>query len=106
MADVSQISTPDRAACGSTGTPSRLTSPPRRATADTSPDRPCWRHCPEQSSPDEITHERNMERLRELPDVRVERIQKLRQAIANGSLETPERLATAIQRMIAENSGD
>lgn len=105
MADVSQISPPDRAASGSTGTPSRLTSPPRRATASTTADS-SWRHCPEHPSPNEIAHERNMERLRELPDVRMERVQELRKAIADGSLETPERLATAIERMIAENTGD
>ena len=47
-------------------------------------------------------HARYLEQLQSLPSVRQQRIADLRQAIADGSYETPQRLGAAIDRMIDE----
>ncbi len=48
------------------------------------------------------THARLLERLLQLPDVRQELVQRVRQAIADGSYETEEKLGTAVERLLEE----
>lgn len=43
---------------------------------------------------------RYLAQLRQLPDVRLDRVQQVRQAIENGSYETTEKLDTAIDRLL------
>lgn len=43
-----------------------------------------------------------LDQVRELPDVRTDRVAALRQAIASGTYETEERLSTALDRMLDE----
>jgi negative regulator of flagellin synthesis FlgM len=46
-----------------------------------------------------------LSRVREVPDLRVERIAKLRAEIANGTFETPERIAGTVERLLEELTG-
>jgi anti-sigma28 factor (negative regulator of flagellin synthesis) len=41
-------------------------------------------------------------RLAEIPEIRAERVQELRAAIAEGAFETEERLSTAVDRLLDE----
>lgn len=43
-----------------------------------------------------------LSRIRELPDLRVERIARLRAEIENGTFETPQRLAGTVDRLLEE----
>jgi negative regulator of flagellin synthesis FlgM len=42
------------------------------------------------------------DRLAEIPDIRADRVQDIRAAIANGSYETDEALNTAVERLLDE----
>lgn len=42
------------------------------------------------------------DRLRELPDVRVDRVEQIRQAIVDGSYESEAKLDVAIQRLLED----
>ena len=44
-------------------------------------------------------------RVRELPDVRVEKVARLRAEITAGTFETPERLAGTAERLLEELGG-
>ncbi len=48
------------------------------------------------------THARLLERILQLPDVRQELVQRVRQAIADGSYETEEKLGAAVERLLEE----
>ena len=48
------------------------------------------------------THARLLERILQLPEVRMELVQQVRQAIAEGAYETEEKLATAVERLIED----
>lgn len=41
-------------------------------------------------------------RLSEIPDIRADRVQSIRQAIANGTYETADKLDTALERLLDE----
>ncbi len=47
-------------------------------------------------------HSRHLAHLRALPEVRAERIAKIKQMIADGSFDTESRLSAAIDRMLEE----
>ena len=47
-------------------------------------------------------HARHLAHLRALPEVRAERIAKIKQMIADGSFDTESRLSAAIDRMLEE----
>ncbi len=47
-------------------------------------------------------HARHLAHLRALPEVRAERIAKIKQMIADGSFDTDSRLSVAIDRMLEE----
>ncbi len=47
-------------------------------------------------------HARHLAHLRALPEVRAERIAKLKQMIADGTFDTETRLSAAIDRMLEE----
>jgi len=47
-------------------------------------------------------HARHLAQLRALPEVRAQRIVKVKQMIADGTFDTEQRLAVAIDRMLAE----
>ncbi len=47
-------------------------------------------------------HARFMDQLRELPSIRTERVEAVREAIINGTYETPEKLDIAVSRMLEE----
>ena len=48
------------------------------------------------------THARLLDRLLRLPDVRDELVASVRQAIADGTYQTPEKLDIAVQRLLEE----
>jgi len=43
-----------------------------------------------------------MERVREMPDVRQDRVEQIRAQIANDTYETPEKLDVALERLLDE----
>lgn len=45
-------------------------------------------------------HARFMDQLRELPPIRTERVESVREAILKGEYETPEKLDIAVQRLL------
>jgi flagellar biosynthesis anti-sigma factor FlgM len=45
---------------------------------------------------------RFLDRLRQFPEVRMDRIERVRQAIAEGTYETEEKLEVAIDRLVEE----
>lgn len=45
-------------------------------------------------------HARFMDQLRELPSVRTERVEAVREAIVNGTYESPDKLDIAVSRML------
>lgn len=45
-------------------------------------------------------HARHLERLRSLPDVRSAKVDAIRDSIARGSYDTPERMKIALQRLL------
>ncbi|MDA1007604.1 MAG: flagellar biosynthesis anti-sigma factor FlgM [Planctomycetota bacterium] len=45
---------------------------------------------------------KQIDALKAMPDVRLDRIEAMKRAITNGEFDTPERLQTAIRRMIDE----
>jgi negative regulator of flagellin synthesis FlgM len=47
-------------------------------------------------------HARLLDRLLQLPDVRIELVEAVRQAIADGTYETPEKLEVAVARLLEE----
>ncbi|MHC4416468.1 MAG: flagellar biosynthesis anti-sigma factor FlgM [Planctomycetota bacterium] len=47
-------------------------------------------------------HARLLDRLRQMPDVRIELVEKVRRTIAEGTYETPEKLESAVQQLLAE----
>ncbi len=47
-------------------------------------------------------HARLLDRLRDLPNVRQELVQQIRDAIAQGQYETPEKINQAIERLFAD----
>jgi flagellar biosynthesis anti-sigma factor FlgM len=47
-------------------------------------------------------HARFMDQLRQLPSIRTERVEAAREAIMNGTYETPEKLDIAVQRMLED----
>jgi flagellar biosynthesis anti-sigma factor FlgM len=47
-------------------------------------------------------HARFLDRLRHLPDVRQEHIERIRQAIADGTYETPEKIEIALGRILED----
>jgi anti-sigma28 factor (negative regulator of flagellin synthesis) len=71
-------------------------------------------------SPQEVTlkpHERNgragdrvelsdrarwLDRLAQLPDVRIELVERVRQAINDGTYDTPEKIEAAVQQLLEE----
>ncbi len=46
-----------------------------------------------------------LSRVRDLPDLRLERIARLQSEIADGTFETPERLAGTVDRLLEELAG-
>lgn len=48
------------------------------------------------------THARLLERILQMPDVRTELVQSVRQAIAEGTYETDEKLTAAVERLLEE----
>ena len=51
----------------------------------------------------EISEEaRLLNKLAEVPDVRMDRVQELRELIASGRYETPERIAKTVERVLEE----
>jgi anti-sigma28 factor (negative regulator of flagellin synthesis) len=48
------------------------------------------------------TQARLLERILQLPDVRMDLVQRVRHAIAEGSYETEEKLGTAVERLLEE----
>lgn len=50
-------------------------------------------------------HARLMQRLRELPEVRVELIERVRRDMAGGAYESPSVIDAAIERLIQEVTG-
>jgi negative regulator of flagellin synthesis FlgM len=51
-------------------------------------------------------HARFLDELRRLPDVRSDRVEEVRQAIAEGAYETDGRLERAIDRLIQDFLGE
>ena len=47
-------------------------------------------------------HAKLLDRLLQLPDVRIELVETVRQAIRDGTYETPEKLEAAVQRLLEE----
>lgn len=47
-------------------------------------------------------HARHLSHLRSLPEVRADRIAKIKSMIADGTFDTEERLSAAIDRMVEE----
>ena len=47
-------------------------------------------------------HARLLDRVLHLPEVRVDLVQRVRQAIADGTYETDEKLAVAVERMLQD----
>jgi len=47
-------------------------------------------------------HARFLDRLRQFPEVRMDRIERIRQAIDDGSYETDEKIEVAIDRLVEE----
>ena len=47
-------------------------------------------------------HAKLLDRLRQMPEVRQEFVEKVRQAIAQGTYESPDKLNESIQRLIDE----
>ncbi len=47
-------------------------------------------------------HARLLDRLLQLPDVRTELVEAVRQAIRDGTYETPEKLEVAVARLLEE----
>lgn len=47
-------------------------------------------------------HARHLDRLRQMPDVRQSKVEAARNAIADGVFETPDRLRTALLKMLDE----
>jgi negative regulator of flagellin synthesis FlgM len=47
-------------------------------------------------------HARLLDRLLQLPDVRIELVEAVRQAIRDGTYETPEKLEVAVRRLLEE----
>ena len=47
-------------------------------------------------------HAQLLHRLLQLPDVRIELVETVRQAIRDGTYETPEKLEAAVQRLLEE----
>ena len=47
-------------------------------------------------------HARFLDQLRHLPDVRQEHIEQIRQAIADGTYETPEKIEIALGRLLED----
>lgn len=47
-------------------------------------------------------HARHLERLRSLPDVRRAKVEEIRDSIARGTYDTPERMSAALQRLLDE----
>ncbi|MBX3354194.1 MAG: flagellar biosynthesis anti-sigma factor FlgM [Phycisphaeraceae bacterium] len=45
-------------------------------------------------------HARHLERLRSLPDVRSAKVDAIRDSIARGTYDTPERMKVALQRLL------
>jgi len=45
-------------------------------------------------------HARHLERLRALPDVRSAKVDAIRDSIARGAYDTPERMKVALQRLL------
>lgn len=43
-----------------------------------------------------------LNKLAEVPDVRMDRVQHLRELIASGNYETPERIAGAVEKILEE----
>ena len=46
-----------------------------------------------------------LDAIRQVPDVRADRVQELRKAIQSGKYETPEKMRTAIDRFLEEIGG-
>lgn len=63
---------------------------------------PSWRYCRE----GDAEHERRVAFVRDLPEVRKEKVDAAREAIARGAFDTEERLRQAIERMIADLDED
>ncbi len=47
-------------------------------------------------------HARLLDQLRDLPNVRQELVQQIRDAIAQGQYETPEKISQAVERLLAD----
>ncbi len=47
-------------------------------------------------------HARHLERLRNLPDVRAQKVENIRQSIERGTYDTPERMQAALRRLLDE----
>ncbi len=47
-------------------------------------------------------HARLLDRLLQLPEVRTELVEAVRQAIIDGTYETPEKIEVAVQRLLEE----
>ena len=47
-------------------------------------------------------HARLLDRLRQMPEVRVDRIDRIRQAIADGAYETDDKIDLTIQRLLED----
>jgi negative regulator of flagellin synthesis FlgM len=47
-------------------------------------------------------HARLLDRLLQLPDVRMELVETVRQAIRDGTYETPEKLEAAVDRLLEQ----
>ena len=50
-------------------------------------------------------HARLLERLSQVPAIRAERVEALKAEIAAGVYETPERIAGAVEKLLAELEG-
>ena len=53
-------------------------------------------------APDEAEAMRLLEKISRMPDIRFEKVQEMRALIANGQLETPERVDGTVRRLIEE----
>ena len=49
-------------------------------------------------------HARLLDQIRRMPDVRTDRVEQVREAIARGEYETEERLNEAVERLVDELS--
>ena len=47
-------------------------------------------------------HARLLDRIRSMPEVRVDLVERVRQAIADGTYETDEKLDVAVERLLEE----